>query len=446
MDKRIGYLKVITGPMFAGKTEDSSQEIEKYLHNGIETIFIDEIQFFPPETVSFLCSLTQQGHQIIVAGLDKNFRGEPFNETIKTLLALADYVEKLTAICQVCQKEASFTQRMFNGQPARYHDPLILVGGQETYEARCGTCYVIQKGNMPNNQPNSPPRSKNTLIIIAGGSGTGKTTVENLLAQDPNIVKLISTTTRPPREREKDGQDYYFISKETFQAELEKGRFLEHVIYDGNHYGVYGKVVDLILGTQNKHGVIIVDVDGFRQIKKYCQEKGHNTTSYWFKAESKEKMFEHMKKRGTSESEILRRLIIAEKEEKFAAEFDHILTVKENELAAARQITVYVFLYFSITFKNYKNMTEINMNIKKKKQEHSPLEKDKKNKSDILPKQPSDIGKKFKIPKAAGKRNRKRRIFGQKPRFDYQKSLAAEYEKNYTRLLEKSHTTENKRD
>ncbi|KAF0392915.1 thymidine kinase [Gigaspora margarita] len=362
MDKRIGYLKVITGPMFAGKTEEllrhihrlqrakkkylvfkpqidnrhntadvishqnnktealivsSSQKIEKYLHNGVKTIFIDEIQFFSPEIANFLGNLTQQGHQIIVAGLDKNFCGEPFNETIKALLALADYVEKLTAICQVCQKEAPFTQRIINGQPARYHDPLILVGGQKTYEARCGSCYVIQnKANMPNNQPNSLPRSKNTLIIIAGGSGTGKTIVENLLAQDPNIVKLISTTTCPPREGEKDGQDYYFISKETFQAELEKGQFLEHVIYDGNHYGVQGKVVDLILGTQNKHGVIIVDVASFRQIKKYCQEKGYNTTSYWLRAESMEKMVEHMKKRGTSEPKILRRLIIAEKEEK----------------------------------------------------------------------------------------------------------------------------------
>ena len=133
---------------------------------------------------------------------------------------------------------------------------------------------------MPNNQYNSTERSKNTLIIIAGGSGTGKTTVENLLTQDPNIAKLISTTTRPPRTGEKDGQDYYFIGKETFQAELEKGRFLEHVIYDGNYYGIHGKVVDLILGTQNKHGVIIVDVAGFRQIKKYCQEKGYNMISY----------------------------------------------------------------------------------------------------------------------------------------------------------------------
>jgi guanylate kinase len=186
--------------------------------------------------------------------------------------------------------------------------------------------------------------NKNTLIIIAGGSGTGKTTIESLLAQDPDIVKLVSTTTRPKRAGEEHGKDYYFISKEEFETELRKGRFLEHVIYDGNYYGIHGKVIDLILGTQKKNGVIIVDVDGFRQIKKYCQEKGYNTLSYWFQAESMEKMVEHMRKRGTSESEIIRRLIIAEKEGKAANEFDYILTIKENSLeTTAQKIKTQIF-------------------------------------------------------------------------------------------------------
>lgn len=122
--------------------------------------------------------------------------------------------------------------------------------------------------------------NKNTLIIIAGGSGTGKTAVKNLLVQNSNIVKIITTTTRPPRKGEENGKDYYFIRQEIFQAELEKGHFLEHVIYDGNYYGVHDKVIDLILVTQDKHGVISVDVAGFRKIKKYCQAKGYNTISY----------------------------------------------------------------------------------------------------------------------------------------------------------------------
>jgi guanylate kinase len=180
-------------------------------------------------------------------------------------------------------------------------------------------------------------RNKNTLIIIAGGSGTGKTTVESLLTQDSNIVKLVSTTTRDQREGEIEGKDYYFVDSEKFQAKLKEGKFLEHVIYDRNYYGVEGKSIDLILKTEGKNGVIIVDVEGFRQIKKYCLERGYNTISYWFQAESREKMVEHMRKRGTPENEIIRRLIIAEKEEKSAMEFDYILTIKENSLAEVAQ-------------------------------------------------------------------------------------------------------------
>jgi len=146
------------------------------------------------------------------------------------------------------------------------------VGGSEKYGSYCRFHYKPVKKEISEN--------KSALIIIAGGSGTGKTTVENLLAQDPNIVKLVSTTTRSSRAGEVNGKDYYFISKEEFETELKKGRFLEHVIYDSNYYGVHGKVIDLILGVQKKNGVIIVDVEGFRQIKKYCQEKGYNTISY----------------------------------------------------------------------------------------------------------------------------------------------------------------------
>jgi guanylate kinase len=169
-------------------------------------------------------------------------------------------------------------------------------------------------------------KKTNKLIIIAGGSGTGKTSVENLLAQDPQIVKLISTTTRPKREGEEHGKDYYFIGKEEFETELEKGQFLEHVIYDSNYYGIHGKVVDLILETQKKNGVIIVDVEGMRQIKKYCQEKDYKTISFWFRTRTVAKMVEHMRKRGTSDEEIIRRLIIEDEESEYINEFDVYLT------------------------------------------------------------------------------------------------------------------------
>jgi guanylate kinase len=306
---------------------NSIQDIEKYKDQG-ENIYIDEIHFFKEDVNTYLNNLASQNKEIVVAGLTWDcFADKPFL-SVAHLVATAEYPIRLFGKCDIenCPERSTKQRWKLNWLPKKPED---FVGGSEKYGSYCRFHYVpVRKEAIEN---------KNTLIIIAGGSGTGKTTIENLLAQDPNIIKLVSTTTRPSREGELDGKDYYFISKEEFETELKKGRFLEHVIYDGNYYGVHGKVIDLILGTQKKNGVIIVDVDGFRQIRKYCQEKNYNTISYWFKAESREKMVEHMKKRGTSEPEIIRRLIIEEKEGKFASEFDYILTVKENGLDEAVQ-------------------------------------------------------------------------------------------------------------
>lgn len=125
--------------------------------------------------------------------------------------------------------------------------------------------------------PNNLPK---TLIIISGGSGTGKTSVKNMLVQDPNIVKIVTSTTRPPRQGEEHGKDYYFITKEVFKEELDKDRFLEHVNYDGNYYGLHGKIIDLILGTQKKNGIIVVDIKGMISLKKYCDKKGYGVISF----------------------------------------------------------------------------------------------------------------------------------------------------------------------
>src|SRR3954468_7892342 len=175
--------------------------------------------------------------------------------------------------------------------------------------------------------PNQLPK---TLIIICGGSGTGKTSVKNMLAQDPNIVRVITSTTRPPRSGEEHGKDYYFISEEIFKQELVKGRFLEHVIYDGNYYGLHGKVIDLILGTQQKNGVIVVDIRGMISLKKYCREKGYKVITFSFKTPSLEKMVENMRKRGTSNKEIINRLITEEKQKGYLSDekFDYVFTVE----------------------------------------------------------------------------------------------------------------------
>lgn len=87
-------------------------------------------------------NLAHQGIRVICAGLDMDFRGEPFGP-IPALLSRAEQVTKLHAICVVCGEEASRTQRLVEGQPAAYDDPIVLVGAAEAYEARCRQCHAV---------------------------------------------------------------------------------------------------------------------------------------------------------------------------------------------------------------------------------------------------------------------------------------------------------------
>ena len=97
---------------------------------------IDEAQFFDGGIVAVAQSLADKGMRVIVAGLDTDFRGEPFG-CMPTFLAIAERVDKLQAICMVCGEAACRTQRLVNGHPAHFHDPVVIVGASEMYEARC---------------------------------------------------------------------------------------------------------------------------------------------------------------------------------------------------------------------------------------------------------------------------------------------------------------------
>ena len=99
-------------------------------------VAIDEAQFFDDEIGPIVQHLADQGLRVIVAGLDTDFRGEPFGP-MPELMAKAEIVDKLHAICMVCGESASRTQRLVNGQPAYYEDPVVIVGAAELYEARC---------------------------------------------------------------------------------------------------------------------------------------------------------------------------------------------------------------------------------------------------------------------------------------------------------------------
>ena len=115
----------------------------KYVDPLPYAIAIDEVQFLGPEVISICEELAYKGVRVIVAGLDKDVRGEPFG-IMPELLARAEYVTKLQAICQVCGAPATRTQRIINGKPAKYTDPIILVGAKEHYEARCRHCHVVE--------------------------------------------------------------------------------------------------------------------------------------------------------------------------------------------------------------------------------------------------------------------------------------------------------------
>ena len=122
----------------------SAAEIEKLILPETSVVAIDEVQFFGWEVTELCQKLADRGVRVIAAGLDTDFRGEPFGP-IPVLMAQAETVEKLQAICVVCGNPASRTQRLINGQPAAYDDPVILVGGSESYEARCRKCHQVPR-------------------------------------------------------------------------------------------------------------------------------------------------------------------------------------------------------------------------------------------------------------------------------------------------------------
>lgn len=127
-----------------GNCEDSLRTLMSICDESVDVVGIDEIQFFPPQTVNVMRRMLEDGKRIIVAGLDLDYRGEPFG-IVPNLMALADEVTKLRAICMVCGDEANFSQRLINGVPAKWDDPTILVGGEECYEPRCRNCFIIDR-------------------------------------------------------------------------------------------------------------------------------------------------------------------------------------------------------------------------------------------------------------------------------------------------------------
>ena len=123
---------------------DSAAEIFRLVRPESQLVAIDEAQFLDPDVVPVATTLAARGVRVILAGTDTDFRGEPFG-AMGELMAVAELVDKLQAICVVCGDPACRNQRLLNGKPARYDSPTIMVGGRESCEARCRHCHQVPR-------------------------------------------------------------------------------------------------------------------------------------------------------------------------------------------------------------------------------------------------------------------------------------------------------------
>jgi thymidine kinase len=144
IDNRYGLLQVSShsGAHVSAIPVGSSQEILQKIAADVEVVAIDEAQFFDAEIAAVCDLLADQGKRVIVAGLDMDFKGEPFGP-MPRLMTQAEEVSKLHAICIVCGAPATRTQRLIDGRPADYNDPLIVIGASESYQARCRKCHTV---------------------------------------------------------------------------------------------------------------------------------------------------------------------------------------------------------------------------------------------------------------------------------------------------------------
>jgi thymidine kinase len=144
LDTRSEHTEIRThsGALHDAVAVPTSEELLERVQRSTDLVAIEEVQFFDEGIVGVCRRLADAGYEVIAAGLDMDFRGQPFGPT-PALLAEADEVVKLRAICARCGRDASRSQRLIDGRPAPASAPTILVGAQESYEARCRHCHEV---------------------------------------------------------------------------------------------------------------------------------------------------------------------------------------------------------------------------------------------------------------------------------------------------------------
>ena len=145
IDKRYDASMVVThmGVRHEAIPVDGVAELKKSLEPNTQVVVIEEAQFFDMTLIPFVQELADSGVEVILGGLDQDFRRRPFGP-MPILMAIADDVVKLRAICMKCGAPASHTYRMIDGKPAHRDDPVILIGATEAYEARCRNCFELR--------------------------------------------------------------------------------------------------------------------------------------------------------------------------------------------------------------------------------------------------------------------------------------------------------------
>jgi thymidine kinase len=132
------------GREFEASPVDSAAEIFRLVRPDTQIIAIDEAQFLDAQILNVATTLAGRGVRVILAGTDTDFRGEPFG-SMGELMAIAEMVDKLQAICVLCGDPACRNQRLIDGKPARYDSPTIMIGGRESYQARCRHCHSVPR-------------------------------------------------------------------------------------------------------------------------------------------------------------------------------------------------------------------------------------------------------------------------------------------------------------
>lgn len=145
IDKRYDEIMVVThmGVKHEAIPVPNVVALRKAILASTSVVCVEEVQFFDDSICGLAVELADKGVQVILAGLDQDFRRQPFGP-MPTLMALADEVVKLRAICMKCGETASHTYRQIDGRPAHWDDPIVLIGATESYEARCRNCFEIR--------------------------------------------------------------------------------------------------------------------------------------------------------------------------------------------------------------------------------------------------------------------------------------------------------------